>query len=115
MDSLQILADGDDGVRRLWPDEYLEQFYDYIPHRRHGKMRANSVITAEEQAALVEVSRIVDDARDATPANLLAEEFVATGWPKQIQRKALKALNLMRERGPFSDEPEEEVPPKTRR
>lgn len=113
MDAVQILADGDRGVRRLWPDEYLAQFHDYIPHRRDGTMRANSAITSHEQAALMEVSRIVDDARDATPASLLAEEFIATGWPKQIQRVALKALKLMRERGQFSDEREEEVPSKT--
>jgi len=104
MESLRILAEGDDGVRRLWPDEYLEQFYDCIPHRRHGEMRPNSAITPDEQAALLEVSRIVDDARDATPTHLLAEELMATGWPKRIQREALKALALMGKRGPLGDE-----------
>jgi hypothetical protein len=114
MEAVETLADGDDGVRCVWPGEYFESFYDWIPHRSDGGMRPNSAITADERAALLEVSTILDDACDATigftPGNMTADELITTGWPKRIQPVALKALDLMRERGRFSEELEEEVP-----
>ena len=110
MEAVETLADGDDGVRRDWPAEYFESFYDWIPHRSDGGMRPNSAITADEGALLLEVSAILDDACDATPGNMTADEFIATGWPKRIQPVALKALSLMRARSQFSEEQEEEAP-----
>jgi hypothetical protein len=110
MEAVQTLADGDDGVRRELQVEYFESFYDWIPHRGDGAMRPNSAITAEEQAVLLEVSSILDDACDTTPRHITADELIATGWPKRIQPVALKALNLMRDRGRFSEEREEDAP-----
>jgi hypothetical protein len=95
-------------VRRVWPTEYFESFYDSIPHRDDGGIPANSAVTADEGASLLELSGVLDDACDATPANMTAEEFIATGWPKRIQPVALKALKLMRGRGRFSEEKEED-------
>jgi hypothetical protein len=107
MDAVLILADGDDGVRRVSPTEYFEIFYDFIPHRDDREMWPNSAIAADERALLLEVSGIVDAACNATcnatPDEMTAEEFIATGWPKRIQPLALKALNLMRERGRFKE------------
>ena len=110
MEVVVTLAEGDDGVRRVWPTEYFESFYDLIPHRDDGEMRPNSAITADERALLLEVSSILDDACDATPHNMTAHELIATGWPKRIQPVARKALILMRERGRFSEEQEEDTP-----
>jgi hypothetical protein len=112
MEAVSTLADGDEGVRRVWPDEFFESFYDWIPHRGENRgIRANSAMTADEEALLLNLSSILDDACDATPrVNMTAEEFIATGWPKRIQPVALKALNLMRERGRFSEEKEEDKP-----
>ncbi len=110
MEAVETLADGDEGVRREWPAEYFESFYDWIPHRGDGGMRPNSAISPDEVALLLEVSGILDDASDATPGNMTADELIATGWPKRIQPVAYKALNLMRERGQFSEEAEQEVP-----
>jgi glycine cleavage system aminomethyltransferase T len=73
-------------------------------------MRPNSAITPDEEALLFEVSGILDDACDATPGNMTADELIATGWPKRIQPVAYKALNLMRVRGRFSEENEEDAP-----
>lgn len=110
MEAVETLADGDEGVRREWPTEYFESFYDWVPHRGDGGMRSNSAISPDEKALLLEVSGILDDACDATPGNMTADELIATGWPKRIQTVAYKALTLMRVRGRFSEETEEDAP-----
>ena len=110
MEVVETLADGDDGVLREWPHEYFESFYDWIPHRAHGEMPSISTVSADERVLLIDVSRILDDACDATPKNMTADELIATGWPKRIQPMAQKALYLMRDRGRFSEEQEEDTP-----
>jgi hypothetical protein len=112
MEAVMTLADGFQGVRREWPTEYFETFYDFIPHRDDGEMPPNSAITADERASLLEVSGILDDACDATQdnTNMTAEELIATGWPERIQPVAVKALQLMCKRGRFSEKQEEDMP-----
>jgi len=109
LEAVETLADGDEGVRRVWPAEYFESFYDYVP-RRAGGMRPNSAVSPDEKALLLEVSNILDDACDATSGTMTADELIATGWPRRIQLVAGKALTLMRARGRFSEENEEEAP-----
>ena len=110
MEAVETLADGDEGVRRESPGEYFESFYDWIPHRDNGGMHPNSAISPDEEALLLEISGILDDACDATPCNMTADELIATGWPNRIQPFARKALDLMRVRGRFSEENEEDAP-----
>ncbi|BCK75151.1 hypothetical protein AA0242T_0033 [Acetobacter aceti NRIC 0242] len=110
MEAIETLADGDDGARREWPNGYFESFYDWIPHRDDGKMPTISTVSADERSLLTKVSRLLDDACDATPKNMTADELIATGWPKRIEPMAMQALNLMRQRGRFSEEQEEETP-----
>jgi hypothetical protein len=110
MEAVETLADGDDGVRREWPDEYFERFYDWIPHRDDGEMPSISTVSADERTLLMNVRRLLDDACDATPKNMTADELIGTGWPKRIQPVAVQALNLMRQRGRFSEEQEEDAP-----
>lgn len=110
MDAVETLADGDEGVRRKWPADYFESFYDWVPHHGDGGMRSNSAISRDEEASLREVSSILDDACDATPANMTADELIATGWPKRIQPVARRALNLMLVRGRFSENKEVDAP-----
>lgn len=110
IEAVETLADGDDGVRREWPVEYFESFYTWIPHRDDGEMPPISAISAEERTLLLKVSRVLDDACDATPKNITADELIATGWPKRIQPVAQEALDLMRDRGRFSEEQEADTP-----
>ena len=70
-------------------------------------MRPNSTITSEERALLSEVRTAMDQACDATPKNMTADELVETGWPKRIQLAANRALSLMHQRGRFSEDHEE--------
>lgn len=109
MEALHTLADGDAGVREAGSN-FFEDFYDWIPHRDHGEMAHNSAVTPEERALLHRVSAILDDACDAKPRDMEPEDFVATGWPKRIQAVATEALALMRARGRFSEDVEEETP-----
>lgn len=110
MEALSTLADGDDGVRREWPDEYFEMFYDQIPHRQDGNMRPNSAITPQERQHLLEVSAILDDACDATPQNMVPDQLIETGWPKRIQPIAQRALEVFLERGRFDENQEQDEP-----
>lgn len=110
IEAVAILAAGDDGVRRQGYVEYFDRFYDVIPHRQHGEMYPNSAVTAGEMSALRGVSSILDDACDATPANMADEDFIATGWPQRVQSPAMETLGLMRNRGRFSEDVEENTP-----
>lgn len=110
MEAVHTLAEGDRGVREVWPSEYFESFYDWIPHHEHGEMRPNSTLTEEECSLLSEVSAILDQACDATPGNMEAEELIATGWPAKVQAVAQRALAVMMKRGRFDEEKEEAVP-----
>jgi hypothetical protein len=85
IEAVDTLAQGEQGVRRVWPVEYFEQFHDQIPHHRDGEIRPNSAITREELSLLSEVGKILDQACDATPNKMTADELIGTGWPKRIQ------------------------------
>lgn len=110
MDATSTLAEGDDSVRQVWPTHFFENFYDWIPHHQDGAMPANSAINVEERTLLAEVSVILDAACDDTPAEMTADDFIATGWPRRIQPVAQRALAAMTLRGRFSDDEEEDEP-----
>ncbi len=110
IEAVDTLAQGEHGVRQVWPNEYFEQFYDQIAHHKDGEMRPNSAITREERCLLSELSQVLDQACDATPKIMTADELIDTGWPKRIQVVAQRALSFMLERGRFSEDREEEEP-----
>lgn len=60
--------------------------------------------------AIAQVHGLMKAASDATPQMVTSEQLVETGWPLQIEPIALQAVELMWERGQFSEEHEEEVP-----
>ena len=107
MEAVHTIADGEEGVRREWPGEYFESFYTWIPHHNDGDMQPNSAISPEERTGLLELSAILDEACDATPKIMSADEFIDTGWPKRMQPTAQKVLRLMLARGRFSEHREE--------
>jgi hypothetical protein len=113
MEAVLTLAQGDAGARAVGAQDFFEGFYDQIPHRGDGPMRENSAILAEERAALIELSRLMDAACDATPKHVRLEELLASGWPQRIQPVAQKALAIMARRGRFSERQEEDEPSET--
>ena len=111
MECLLSFADTDnENLKRWGAGEYFDSFYDWVPHRDDGGMLANSALTAKEQALVAEVSRMVDDACDATPQDITVNELIASGWPARISPLARRALDLMLERGRFDEEREEPEP-----
>lgn len=110
MEAVHTLAEGDEGVRKVWPAEYFESFCDWVPHHDDGEMRPNSAFTDDERELLAEVSAILDQACDATPQNMDADELIATGWPARVRTVAQRALAAMVKRGRFDEDTEEEAP-----
>lgn len=109
IEELMGLADGNENVRQIGADEYFEAFYDWVPHRGDG-IRPNSALSQEEADLLLKVSIAVDEACDATPKVVSADELIATGWPERIKPLARSALEQMLKRGRFSEEVEEDEP-----
>ncbi len=110
LEAIEILADGDDGVRNVGFQDYFEGFYGFIPHRDDGNLPVNSAFSAEERALVRKLSAILDDACDATPHDMTDEEFIATGWPTRVRPMASQALAQMQKRGRFREDKEEEAP-----
>ena len=110
MEAVLTLAEGNEAVRQVWPKDYFESFYQWIPHHMDGAMPSCSAIDAEERALLAGVSAILDVACDATPNEMTADELIATGWPGRVQRVAQRALSAMILRGRFSEDHEEDEP-----
>lgn len=109
MEELLGLAEGDENVRQIGAGEYLEAFYDWVPHRGDG-IRPNSALTPDEAALILRVSTALDEACDAMPKMVSANELIATGWPDRIRPLAQSALDEMLRRGRFSEEVEEDEP-----
>ena len=113
MDVLDLLADGNQGVRCVGASNFFEYFYDLLPHRdedRQNSWRTNSAISNAEWLAIGAVQTLLDNACDDTAPNFTDEELIASGWPSRLRPVAIKALSLMRARGRFSDELEQETP-----
>ena len=109
MEAVLTLAQGDEGVRREWPAEYFESFFDWVPYRS-TKWSSNTALDQMEIAKLFELARLVDQASDATAEIADAEEFIHTGWPSKIQALAKETLNSFTQRGRFDEIREEETP-----
>jgi hypothetical protein len=109
MEAVFTLAQGDEGVRRVWPSEYFESFFDFVP-RGSTEWSSNTALNEREKAKLLELAGLIDQACDATPMLMNAEEFIATGWPSKIQPLARQTLNLFIERGRFDEQKDEETP-----
>jgi len=111
MECLLSFADADNADLRRWgASEYFEGFYDWVPHRDHGGMLPNSALTPNERRLVAEVSSMVDDACDATPVDITADELIASGWPERIRPIARRVLDVMLQRGRFDEEREEQEP-----
>lgn len=107
MEELHSLATWQGYLVEWGADEYFNGFFDFVPHEGVG---LNSAMTERELAALIGVQQLVIAACDATPRMVTAEQLIETGWPERIAPAARLALDLMWERGQFSEEQEEVEP-----
>ena len=107
METLNVLSDGNSGVRAIGAVEYFEMFFDWFPTTDTGDTLDYSVFTAEERTVLNATLRIMNQACDATTELVSDDELIASGWPTRVQPIAKAALDVMHRRGP-SDEEEDE-------
>jgi hypothetical protein len=110
IEALEVLAAGDEGVRSAGTSEYVNQFFDTIDDDSPWHWREWSSFAAAEVSALATVQRVLLEACAATPQISPVEEFIATGWPERIKPVASAALDLMRRRGRFREDREEDSP-----
>lgn len=108
IEALEILADGDTGVRGVGFSEYFNAYYDFIPD--HRPFSLTGTLSKEEIANLERLSEILDQACDAVPPLMSDEEFINTGWPQRIQPQAQAALACFLARGRFNEDREEDYP-----
>lgn len=109
IEALEVLADGDDGVRTVGTVDYVDYFFDIVDDRRPN-WRELSTYTAAEIAELQSVHDLLVEACDATDKMISDDDFIASGWPERIKPVAAHALSLLLGRGRFSDEREEPSP-----
>ena len=111
IEAIEAFVDGDDGVRAVGLDEYIESFFDIIDDQSPWHWRTWSVFTPDEVDALGLLHDLVLQACRETPTIIDdAEKFIGSGWPTRIQPLAKAALDLMTNRGRFSEVHEEPEP-----
>lgn len=110
MEAIAPLAEGDEGVRAVGTAEYINFFFDFIDDKAPGDWRTMSTLVPAELAFLERLQQLLLDAVAATGQFCSDDDFIASGWPKRIQPVAAEALGLMRHRGRFSEDREEDPP-----
>jgi hypothetical protein len=90
IDVIEILADGNDAVKRFGFIGYFNLFFDYFPEDRD--FVPLSTMSKDETAATIAVLGQMLSAVEATPQNMTDDEFIATGWPGLIQPIAKQAV-----------------------
>lgn len=112
METLEVLASGAAGVRRVGAIEFFEGFYDLLPYREYRVAPTNTTIGDGEWAALGTLWRLMDEACDSTARDVTDVDLILSGWPDRIRPAAEAALALMQKRGRCSEDAEETTPGK---
>jgi hypothetical protein len=110
IEAVELLAEGEAGVRSVGANEWVNQFFDVIDDDMPGDWRNWPVLTGEEVAALAEVHDALLDVCRHTPPILVADDFVAGRHPDEIARLARRAVHELLTRGRFSEDVEEAEP-----
>ncbi|RYG93764.1 MAG: hypothetical protein EON58_17680 [Alphaproteobacteria bacterium] len=97
IDVLELLADGNETVRRFGSAEYFNCFFDWFPDE--GVYKPPSAMSQDEVKVATAVLVLMRDACDATPLRVTEDELISTGWPSRIQPFAQNALEVFMTRG----------------
>lgn len=110
MEEIWGLSRDDLEVREAGPTEWFETFFDWFPYE--GEPDWYPAMTPEEATAVREVCGLMQQAISDTDISKCptVDEVTRTGWPQRIAPVAKQALDLMLQRGRFSEEQEEEEP-----
>ena len=109
-EALQMLVDWDETVPNLGAQAYFSSFFEWFPADEGLAVWPNSTLTGPELHMLTAVRLLMDEAADATSEEDDADELLDSGWPQRIAPVAGATLDLMRLRGDFSEEVEEDEP-----
>lgn len=106
MESVEILADGDEGVRRFGDCCYYGHFFDYIDDDMTTAWRDLSTLSPAEVRQLESLHDLLIESLQTTNG-LNDDELIASGWPIRIAAVARTTLQTMQTRGRFDEEVEE--------
>lgn len=92
-------------------DEYFEMWGALFPYGNDGifVLHPNGAINDTERAALLPLVAVLNAAADATD-KMSADVFLESPWAAEINCAAERAHAVMRQRGRFSEQVEEEEP-----
>ena len=110
MEEIWGLSKGGSEVIASGPTEWFETFFDWFPYE--GEPDWYPAMTAEEANAVRDVCKLMQQAIEDTDISKqpTVDEIIQTGWPERIAPTAKRALDLMLERGRFSEDEEEAEP-----
>lgn len=110
MEEIWALSRGDVGVHETGATEWFESFFDWFPYE--GEPSWYPAMTPAETTAVREVCGLMQRAISdpALPKVPSVEQLLRAGWPQRVAPVAKRALDLMLQRGRFSEEREEEEP-----
>ncbi|GBE64523.1 hypothetical protein MFM001_09850 [Mycobacterium sp. MFM001] len=108
MEAVELLADGDDGVRSD-PCCYYNLFFDYISDKVTREWRAWSTLSPKEVRQLEGLQALLIESL-ATTRLMGTEELIASGWPTRIAAVAGPVWEEMKARGRFDEEVEQSDP-----
>jgi len=110
MEEIWGLSRGNLNVEECGSIEWIESFFDWFPYE--GEPDWYPAMTADEATAVRQVCKLMQAvlADPAIPKRPTVEEITRSGWPERIAPVAKDALDLMLERGRFSEEKEETEP-----
>lgn len=106
MEAVEVLADGDDGVRTVGDCCYYNYFFDFIDDDITATWRDLSTLTPAEVRQLESLHDLLKMSLQTTNA-MDADELIASGWPVRIAAVARRTLETMQTRGRYDEESEE--------
>ncbi|MGW4099740.1 hypothetical protein [Mycobacterium sp. NPDC004974] len=106
MEAVEVLADGDGGVRTVGDCCYYNYFFDFIDDDITATWRDLSTLTPVEVRQLESLHDLLKLSLQATNA-MDADELIASGWPVRIAAVACRTLETMQTRGRYDEESEE--------
>jgi hypothetical protein len=108
IESVETLAEGPEGVRRVGFSDFFNDFYDLVPE--NCVPHKNTALTEEEVRGIESLCKVMSAAMAATPKIMSEEEFIQTGWSDEIMSAGRKTLAVFLRRGRFDEEVEEAEP-----
>lgn len=106
MEAVEILADGDNGVRMVGDGNYYNYFFDWVDDDMTTAWRELSTLSPAEVRQLESLHDLLHTSLRLTN-EMNADELIASGWPTRIAAVASTTLQTMQTRGRFDEEVEE--------